>query len=167
MNWLTNWLFGSEAPAKQATPPPKEDPQARYLRDTLAFAQQQHKGLRHKQNEHERWQQHYGSLHVKEITQLTGTDFEDYLSRLFKSHGYHVETTPKTGDYGADLILLKDKQRIAVQAKRWVGSVGVGAVQEALAGAWRITAVTVPGSSPQAITHRMRWNSPNNPMCNC
>ena len=39
-----------------------------------------------------------------------------------------------SGDYGADLILLKDGQRIAVQAKRYVGSVGVAAVQEALSG---------------------------------
>jgi restriction system protein len=30
--------------------------------------------------------------------------------------------------------LHKDKQKIAVQVKRWVGSVGVGAVQEALSG---------------------------------
>ncbi len=134
MNWLKNWIFGENMPAKQAMRQSKEDPQARYLRDTLAFAKQQHQGLRHKQNEHERWEQHYGSLHVKELTKLTGTEFEDYLAELFKSHGYQVEITPITGDYGADSILLKDKQRIAVQAKRWVGSVGVGAVQEALSG---------------------------------
>jgi len=54
MNWLKNWIFGNEAPAKQAKPPaPKEDLQARYVRNTLAFAKQQHKDLRHKQNEHE------------------------------------------------------------------------------------------------------------------
>ena len=45
------------------------------------------------------------------------------------------------------MILSKDGQRIAVQAKRYVGSVGVAAVQEALSGmayyncqaAWVIT----------------------------
>jgi len=47
---------------------------------------------------------------------------------------YVAELTPLTGDYGADLILIKDGQRIAVQAKRYVGSVGVSAVQEALSG---------------------------------
>lgn len=137
MNWLTDWIFGSDAPAKPTAPKPQPsqaEREARYVRDTLAFAKQQHKDLRHKQNEHERWQQHYGSVQVNELAKLTGTEFEGYLAGLFKSHGYHVETTPITGDYGADLLLHKDKQKIAVQAKRWVGSVGVGAVQEALSG---------------------------------
>jgi len=135
MNWLKNWIFGNEAPAKQPKPPTtKEDPQARYMRDTLAFTKQQHKELRQKHNEHERWQQHYGSLHVGELKKLTGTEFENYLAELFKSQGYQVEMTPSTGDYGADLILHKDQQRIAVQAKCYTGSVGVSAVQEALSG---------------------------------
>jgi HJR/Mrr/RecB family endonuclease len=126
----------NDAPSKQATTATasKQDPQSRYLRDTLAFSKQQHNELRHKQNEHERWQRHYGSLHVDELKKLSGTEFEDYLAVLFKSHGYQVETTPLTGDYGADLILNKDRQRIAVQAKCYTGSVGVSAVQEALSG---------------------------------
>ncbi len=135
MNWLKNWIFGNEAPAQQLKPQaPKEDPQARYLRDTLVFAKQQHKELRHKQNEHDRWQQHYGSLHIDELKKLSGTEFEHYLDKLFKSQGYQVEMTPLTGDYGADLILHKDHKRIAVQAKCYIGSVGVAAVQEALSG---------------------------------
>ena len=134
MNWLIKLIFGSKASNKKvASQPPKEDPQARYLRDTLAFAKQQRKELRHKQNEHEHWQQHYGSLHVDELKKLSGTEFEDYLAQLFKSQGYQVEMTPSTSDYGADLILHKD-QRIAVQAKCYTGNVGVAAVQEALSG---------------------------------
>ena len=95
MNWLKNLIFGNEAPAQQLKPhAPKEDPQARYLRDTLVFAKQQHKELRHKQNEHERWQQHYGSLHIDELKKLSGTEFEHYLAKLFKSQDYQVEMTP-------------------------------------------------------------------------
>jgi len=135
MNWLKNLIFGNEAPAKQAkSQAPKEDPQARYLRDTLVFAKQQHKELRHKQNEHERWQRHYGSLHIDELKKLSGTEFEGYLAELFKSQGYQVEMTPSTGDYGADLILHKDQHLTAIQAKCYTGSVGVAAVQEALSG---------------------------------
>jgi hypothetical protein len=88
MNWLTDWIFGSEAPAKPATSKPqpsKEDREARYVRDTLVFAKQQHKELRHKQGEQERWQQHYGSVHVNELAKLSGTEFEHYLAGLFKS----------------------------------------------------------------------------------
>jgi hypothetical protein len=102
----------NDTPDKQATTS-KQDPQSRYLRDTFTFAKQQHNELRHKQNEHERWQQRYGMLHVDELKKLSGTEFEDYLAELFRSHGYQIETTPVTGDYGADLILDKDRQRIA------------------------------------------------------
>lgn len=127
-----NLLYGNKTSAKQA--PAQQDPQSRYLRDTLNFAKQQRNELHHKQNEHEQWQKHYGSLHVDELKKLSGTEFEEYLAELFKSQGYQVEMTPSTGDYGADLILHKDQQLIAVQAKCYVGSVGVSAVQEALSG---------------------------------
>ena len=153
MNWLSNLLFGNKATAKSQdpqtqhlrdslhtikqqapTPPAKPDPHARYLRDTLQFAKQQHKQLQDKHHERERWQQHYGSLHIDELKKLSGVEFEIYLAELFTHHGYTVETTPVTGDYGADLILHKDQQRIAIQAKCYTGSVGVSAVQEALSG---------------------------------
>jgi restriction system protein len=38
--------------------------------------------------------------------------------------------TPKTGDQGADLLVKKDGRKIAIQAKRYTGSVGNEAVQE-------------------------------------
>ena len=47
--------------------------------------------------------------------------------------GYKVKTTPRTNDYGADLILTKDGDKIVVQAKRWNDPVGNSAVQEVVA----------------------------------
>ncbi len=132
MKWLISLIFGNEAPTAKATK--QLDPKVRHLSETLTFAKQQQQALRHKQKEHERWELRYGSLYVDELKKLSGTDFEDYLAVLFKSHGYEVKTTPSTGDYGADLILHKDRQLIAVQAKCYTGSVGVSAVQEALSG---------------------------------
>jgi hypothetical protein len=38
--------------------------------DTLHFAKQQHKQLQDKHHERERWQQHYGSLHIDELKNL-------------------------------------------------------------------------------------------------
>jgi restriction system protein len=35
-------------------------------------------------------------------------------------------------DFGADLVLTSSRKRIVVQAKRYSGNVGIGAVQEAL-----------------------------------
>ena len=132
MKWLISLIFGNEAPPVNATK--QIDPKVRHLSETLSFAKQQQQVLRHKQKEHENWELRYGSLHVNELKKLSGTEFEDYLVVLFKSHGYQVKTTPSTGDYGADLILHKDRQMIAVQAKCYTGSVGVSAVQEALSG---------------------------------
>ena len=143
MKWLTDKLFGTKTVAEKTVTqqqaslkaqPPKPDPQARYLRDTLKFAQQQHKDLSQKQLEHSRWQQRYGSVEVAELKKLSGIEFEEYLANLFLTHGYSIQMTPSTGDYGADLLLKKGSQLIAVQAKCYSGSVGVTAVQEALSG---------------------------------
>ena len=65
-----------------------------------------------------------------QVDQMQGKEFEDYLRVLFLEKGYHVQMTPATGDYGADLILSKSGRRIAVQAKRWKKNVGLKAVQE-------------------------------------
>ena len=67
---------------------------------------------------------------IKEIDEMKGEEFEQYLGHLFKKRGYHVSYTKASGDYGADLILEDREDIIAVQAKRYSGSVGVKAVQE-------------------------------------
>lgn len=139
---------GKPTPSAPASEPPsKEDKQARHLRNTLEFAKDQHRVLSRKQREQDVWQQRFGSAKAAELDQLDGVEFEEFLAGLFRAQGYAAELTPTSGDYGADLILSKDGQRIAVQAKRYTGSVGVGAVQEALSGmayyncqaAWVIT----------------------------
>lgn len=65
-----------------------------------------------------------------QVDQMKGKEFEDYLRVLFLERGYHVQMTPTTGDYGADLILSKSGRKIAVQAKRYKKNVGLKAVQE-------------------------------------
>lgn len=67
---------------------------------------------------------------INEIDLMSGIQFEEYLSLLFKEIGYKVEHTPASGDYGADLILKKRGRKIAVQAKRYKNSVGISAVQQ-------------------------------------
>ncbi len=147
--WLVWRAFANKpAPAAEPVePPPQEDRQARHLRNALDFAKTQHKALTKKQREQEAWQQEHGHAKAGELDQLNGPEFEVFLAGLFRAQGYAAELTPTTGDYGADLILIKDGQRIAVQAKRYTGSVGIAAVQEALSGqayyqcqaAWVIT----------------------------
>ena len=63
---------------------------------------------------------------------MNGLDFERYLEMIFKKLGYQVRRTPYQGDYGADLILCQGDEKIVVQAKRYQGTVGIKAVQEAV-----------------------------------
>lgn len=84
---------------------------------------------------------------IAEIDKMSGAEFENYLGQLFRILGYRVEVTQTSGDYGADLILTKEGNRIVVQAKRYSKNVGLKAVQEvqsarahyAAAEAWVIT----------------------------
>ncbi len=70
---------------------------------------------------------------LSEIDVMYGEEFEKYLKYHFEKMGYKVKLTPKSNDYGADLILKKDGDKIVVQAKRWSESVGNTAVQEVVA----------------------------------
>lgn len=67
---------------------------------------------------------------IAEIDKMKGNHFEEYLKDLFLWKGYEVEKTKSSGDYGADLILLKGGKKIVVQAKRYHKPVGLKAVQE-------------------------------------
>ncbi|MGG6309804.1 restriction endonuclease [Paenibacillus macerans] len=70
---------------------------------------------------------------IADIDKMEGVQFERYLGYLFQAQGYNVKVTKAAGDYGADLILQKDRKRIIVQAKRYSKNVGIKAVQEAQA----------------------------------
>ncbi|MFS8602693.1 restriction endonuclease [Priestia megaterium] len=67
---------------------------------------------------------------IKEIDEMNGTQFENYLGVLFKSLGYKTKVTPASRDYGADLIIIKDNKKIIVQAKRYSNKVGINSVQQ-------------------------------------
>ncbi|WP_243763930.1 restriction endonuclease [Bacillus sp. XF8] len=67
---------------------------------------------------------------IDEIDCMEGKEFEQYLRVLFQSLDYHVEVTKESGDFGADLILTNNNNKIIVQAKRYKNNVGIQAVQE-------------------------------------
>ena len=64
---------------------------------------------------------------------MTGEEFEEYLKAQFERQGYKVRLTPRSNDYGADLVLTRNKEVTVVQAKRYQGNVGNKAVQEIVA----------------------------------
>ena len=67
---------------------------------------------------------------MSDIDSMSGEDFEQVLKVHFEKIGYKASTTPKSNDYGADLIMEKNGSRIVVQAKRYNQKVGIGAIQE-------------------------------------
>lgn len=72
---------------------------------------------------------------IERIDVMKGEDFEEFLAVLLKNLGVQqVETTPKSKDFGADLILTnRAGKRVSVQAKRYERNVGVDAIQQVVA----------------------------------
>ena len=140
----TNASSGRHSNESRPKAPSRE---AAHLRSALQFTKQKHSELSHDATIRQEWQRKFGEARLVEIDAMSGVTFEHFLAGLFRIHGYTVQTTAASGDFGADLILCCGTERLAVQAKRWHGSVGVAAVQEALSGktyyacngAWVIT----------------------------
>ena len=70
------------------------------------------------------------STDITAIDLMEGYEFEEYLKCLFFYQDYEVQLTPKSRDYGADLILTKGEEIIVVQAKRYNKTVGSKCVAE-------------------------------------
>lgn len=62
----------------------------------------------------------------------TGIEFEYFLADLLKKSGYETELTPKSNDYGADIIATRDNIKYAIQCKFYSNPIGISAVQEVL-----------------------------------
>ncbi len=71
---------------------------------------------------------------INDIDLMSGQEFEQFLALLFSKMGYETEVTKKSGDQGIDVIASKGGTKIGIQAKCYSGSVGNGAIQEAVAG---------------------------------
>lgn len=66
--------------------------------------------------------------------EINGFDFEHLSKNLLENNGFEeVKVTQASGDYGADIIAVKDKIKYAIQCKKYSSKVGVKAVQEVMA----------------------------------
>lgn len=83
-------------------------------------------------NKRKRAKERLRNSRIEEIDSMDGIQFEYYLKELYLSRGYGVEVTSASGDYGADLVLKKDGNKIVAQAKRYSKDVGIKAVQEVI-----------------------------------
>ncbi len=69
------------------------------------------------------------------IDTMTGPEFEAYVGEILRYHGYFVEATRVTGDFGVDLVARRYAEVLAVQCKRLAGPVSAKAVEEVTSGA--------------------------------
>ena len=69
------------------------------------------------------------------VDTMTGVEFEHYVAAVLRGLGYAVEMTRASGDFGVDLIAVRDGVRTAVQCKRQTRTVNGSAIQQVVAGA--------------------------------
>lgn len=60
--------------------------------------------------------------------------FEARCAQLLQEGGWVTSLTPRTGDYGVDIIARQKSRKVVVQCKRYRSRVGPSAVQEVAAG---------------------------------
>ncbi|WP_227522132.1 restriction endonuclease [Bacillus solitudinis] len=74
---------------------------------------------------------------IDQVDKMDGIEFENYLGKLYRKLGYFSEVTKSSGDFGADVILKKGKDKIVVQAKcnGEGNNVGVDAINEVVGAA--------------------------------
>ena len=71
------------------------------------------------------------SMQFANIEKMSGKQFEMFVRDRLIDRGYKsVETTPDSGDMGADLVIRQNGRMIVIQCKRLCTAVGVSAVQE-------------------------------------
>ena len=67
------------------------------------------------------------------VLNLSPYEYEEYVAEELRREGFtNVDTTPKSGDFGADVLAMDGERRVCVQCKRYAPGhpVGVKAVQE-------------------------------------
>ncbi len=69
-----------------------------------------------------------------EIDELTGAEFEEWVTTVLESAGMPSENIRHSGDFGVDVVTTVGTTRVGIQAKRYSSSVGNSSVQQALAG---------------------------------
>lgn len=124
---LVAWWYSS---SKETTRPSFE----LYLDKKRKEAERQRAEVDRFLSEHRRRWRHITSG-ITDLDRMSGRQFEYFMRGFFERAGYTVRITKRTGDQGADLILYKDNERIAVQCKRYAlnSRVSVSAIQEVYA----------------------------------
>lgn len=76
------------------------------------------------------------SMESNDPSNLPPYEYEKFVAKNLLERGYHnAEVTQQSNDFGVDILAVNSEGwRIAIQCKRYQGSVGISAVQEVLTG---------------------------------
>lgn len=74
------------------------------------------------------------ALRISQIDTMKGEEFEEYVAELLRFQGYKTRMTPRSGDYGVDIVASRDGIKTAVQIKRYGKKLDQKPVREAVTG---------------------------------
>ena len=74
------------------------------------------------------------ALQISHIDTMKGEEFEKYVAELLRFQGYRTRMTPRSGDYGVDIVASKDGIKTAVQIKRYSKKLDQKPIREAVTG---------------------------------
>lgn len=60
---------------------------------------------------------------IIQIDKMNGKTFEEYVCVLYNKLGYETKQTRLSGDYGADIIAVKDNIKTIIQTKRSINKI--------------------------------------------
>ena len=78
----------------------------------------------------------YNKYSINDVDTMDGWEFEHWCEEKLRRQGFHhVTVTAGSGDFGVDILAWKNNLKYGIQCKRYSGTVGYHAVEEAIAGA--------------------------------
>lgn len=92
------------------------------------------KSLKEQERKEKVFQELLSKKGLEKIEELTPFQFEEWVAKMLKTKGYRTTTTKRSGDFGIDVIAYANNSKIGIQVKKFKKSVGIRAVQEAIAG---------------------------------
>ncbi len=74
------------------------------------------------------------NMRITDVDLMSGIEFENFVSKLFRQMGYRTQVTRSSGDQGVDILASKDGILIAIQTKCYSGKVGNHSIMEVVGG---------------------------------
>lgn len=76
-----------------------------------------------------------GTISVGELDNMDGIAFEELACEILIANDFELaENTPASGDFGVDILAIKEGMTYAIQCKRYLEPVGLEAIQQVYAG---------------------------------